>query len=1048
MDGTTTHGAGSLQDPERQKADLAQGEIEARYRILAEASPVILWARDAYGAPEFVNRAFRDFYGVTLAEAEATGWWPPVHPEDAPLFEKVALSAIREHKPFSAEARVRRADGEWRWMAAFGQPRFGEAGEFLGHVGVSVDVTDRKRAEEALRQSEKKLRVSVANAAIGFVVTTTEGCILEANPAYCAITGYGIEELRSIHPRQFIHPDDYAENQRQLDRMVAGEISDFVIENRYRRKDGDVVWVRKSTSVVRDALGEPQWEIVLVEDISKRKRAEELLRESEEHFRAFVTASSDVVYRTSPDWSELRELRGGEFVVPPGAPGHGWLEKFIHPDDRPRVVEVIREAIRTKGVFQLEHRVLQPDGSVGWTFSRAIPFVDACGAVMEWFGAASDITARKRADEALRESEERLRLFIEHAPAAVAMFDREMRYLVASRRFLGDFKLSLSDVLGRSHYEVFPEVPERWKQIHRRCLAGAVETCDEDPFPRADGTLDWVRWEIHPWHTAAGEIGGIILFSELITERKRAMEALRESEERFRLLVRGVKDCAIYMLAPDGTVSSWSAAAEQILGYGEEEIVGQHRRVFFTHEQVTAGRPQRDLEEALALGSSEEEGWRVRKDGSRFWANVLITALRDDGGRLRGFASVMRDFTVRKRAENALRESEERLRASEAALREADRQKNRFLATLSHELRNPLAPIRNSLHILDRAAPGGEQAKRAQAIIQRQIGQMTLLIDDLLDVTRIAHGKIQLRRERLDLDDLARRTVEDHRVVFARSDVLLEVLPAPAEVWVDGDRVRLAQVISNLLQNAVKFTPHGGRTTVSLQADSARGQAILTVRDTGAGIQPEMLPRLFQPFAQADATLDRSKGGLGLGLALVRGLVEMHGGSVSVASNGPGTGAAFSITLPLDVSAARVLPAWPDVGSAAPRRVLVIEDNQDAANSLREVLELDEHVVEVAYTGREGLEKVHAFHPDVVLCDIGLPEMDGYEVARRMRSDPELNRVALVAVSGYAQPEDVEMAREAGFDAHLAKPPSIDTLERALAEVGRDGVSSQRSPMD
>jgi PAS domain S-box-containing protein len=569
-----------------------------------------------------------------------------------------------------------------------------------------------------------------------------------------------------------------------------------------------------------------------------------------------------------------------------------------------------------------------------------------------------------------------------------------------------------------------------------------VETCDEDPFPRADGTLDWVRWEIHPWHTAAGEVGGIILFAELITERKRAMEALRESEERFRLLVRGVKDCAIYMLAPDGTVSSWSAAAELIFGYAEQEIVGQHRRVFFTHEQATAGRPQQGLDDALATGSFEEEGWRVRKDGSRFWANVLMTALRDGSGNLRGFANVTRDFTERKRVETALRESEERLLKSEAALREADRQKNQFLAILSHELRNPLAPIRNSLYVLDRAAPGGEQAKRAQAIIQRQIGQMTLLVDDLLDVTRIAHGKIQLQRERLDLNELAQSTVDDHRAAFARSAVRLDLIPATAEVRVDGDRVRLAQVIGNLLQNAVKFTPRGGKTTVSLQADSARGQAILNVRDTGAGIEPEMLPRLFQAFAQADATLDRSKGGLGLGLALVKGVVEMHGGSVSAASDGPGTGAAFTLTLPLDVTAARTLPAWPGLRSAAAaRRVLVIEDNEDAANSLREVLELGEHVVDVAYTGREGIEKAQAFHPDVVLCDIGLPGMDGYEVARTMRADPELSRVALVAVSGYAQPEDVETAREAGFDGHLAKPPSIDALERALAEVGREGMS-------
>ena len=231
--------------------------------------------------------------------------------------------------------------------------------------------------------------------------------------------------------------------------------------------------------------------------------------------------------------------------------------------------------------------------------------------------------------------------------------------------------------------------------------------------------------------------------------------------------------------------------------------------------------------------------------------------------------------------------------------------------------------------------------------------------------------------------------------------------------------------------------PESEPPLASVEADTTRGQAILTVRDTGTGIAPELLPRLFQAFSQADSTLDRSKGGLGLGLALVKGLVEMHGGSVSAASGGPGEGAAFTVALPLDVTAARIVPASSGRGVAAePRRVLVIEDNEDAANSLREVLELDEHVVEVAYTGREGIEKAHAFHPDVVLCDIGLPEMDGYEVARAMRADVDLSRVALVALSGYAQPEDVETARKAGFDAHLAKPPSIDTLERALAEVG------------
>jgi CheY-like chemotaxis protein/nitrogen-specific signal transduction histidine kinase len=377
--------------------------------------------------------------------------------------------------------------------------------------------------------------------------------------------------------------------------------------------------------------------------------------------------------------------------------------------------------------------------------------------------------------------------------------------------------------------------------------------------------------------------------------------------------------------------------------------------------------------------------------------------------------------------------------AAVAALREADRQKNQFLAMLSHELRNPLAPIRNSLYLLGRAAPGGEQSRHAHAVIERQVGQMTRLIDDLLDVTRVTRGKISLKREGLDLNDLVQHTVEDHRTLFSKGEIRLEVLPAPAEVRVNGDRVRLAQSIGNLLQNAAKFTPQGGATIVSVQADSARGEAVVTVRDTGSGIQPDMVPRLFHAFSQADSTLDRSKGGLGLGLALVKGISGMHGGSVSAASDGPGKGAEFTIRLPLDVAAARAISSQAEVPGVrgACRRALVVDDNEDAADTLREVLELGGHVVEVAYSGRAAIEKARAFHPDIVLCDIGLPEMDGYQVARTMRADPELRHVTLVAVSGYAQPEDVAAAREAGFEAHLAKPPSREALERVIATVGQ-----------
>jgi PAS domain S-box-containing protein len=574
--------------------------------------------------------------------------------------------------------------------------------------------------------------------------------------------------------------------------------------------------------------------------------------------------------------------------------------------------------------------------------------------------------------------------FYETAPAAFLVLapDRpRFTILAASEAYLRATKTS-RDIIGRGIFEVFPDDPDDPASTGRPARAS---------FERVlvTGAPDSMAVQKHSIRRPEAEGAGF--------------------DERY-----------------------WSPINTPVVGEDGEVLYIHHRVEDVTEfvRQKQKGAEQQAIADMMRTRAGEMESDVLRRAQELQESNRQLRAANEKLAQL--------DRERERRAEEKVREGTALLRENEAALREADRQKNQFLAMLSHELRNPLAPIRNSLYILDRAAPGGEQAKRAQAIIHRQIGQLTWLIDDLLDVTRITHGKIQLKRERLDLNELAHRTAEDHRAVFSKSDVRLEVLPAPAEVWVNGDRMRLAQVVSNLLQNAAKFTSHGGKATVSVASNPARGQALLTVRDTGCGIEPEMLPRLFHAFTQADATLDRSKGGLGLGLALVKGLVELHGGSVSAASDGPGKGAVFTITLPLDVMAARIVPLGPGVGgTAAPRRVLVIEDNEDAADSLREVLELLEHVVDVAYTGRNGIEKARAFHPDVVLCDIGLPEMDGYEVARIVRADPELGRMGLVALSGYAQPEDVEMAREAGFDAHLAKPPSIDALARALVEVGK-----------
>jgi two-component system CheB/CheR fusion protein len=386
------------------------------------------------------------------------------------------------------------------------------------------------------------------------------------------------------------------------------------------------------------------------------------------------------------------------------------------------------------------------------------------------------------------------------------------------------------------------------------------------------------------------------------------------------------------------------------------------------------------------------------------------------------------DVTKLKETEAALRQAVEERQRAEQALRDADRRKDEFLAVLSHELRNPLAPIRSSLHVLEHADVDADAAARAHEIIARQVGHLARLVDDLLDVTRIANGKLQVERRPMDLRELAQRTAEDHRGLFTAREVGFEVALPDEPLWVDGDATRLAQAIGNLLQNSAKFTSSGDSVRLSLEG--VEGFAVLRVRDTGVGIDPAMIPRLFQPFSQAETTLNRRLGGLGLGLALVKGLVETHGGKIDVWSGGKGAGTEVVVRLPLAAAPARseVAPA----AAPRPRRILVIEDNIDAAVSLQLALELEGHEVAVAHDGPQGIDRARRLKPEVVLCDIGLPDMDGYAVAKALRREPDLRDTLLVALTGYALPEDQRRAAEAGFEAHLTKPASVEGLEEVM----------------
>jgi signal transduction histidine kinase/ActR/RegA family two-component response regulator len=424
-------------------------------------------------------------------------------------------------------------------------------------------------------------------------------------------------------------------------------------------------------------------------------------------------------------------------------------------------------------------------------------------------------------------------------------------------------------------------------------------------------------------------------------------------------------------------------------------------------------------------------------DGTARFRHAAYVPIKGPTGKVTKVLAVGHDVTAERRLSEELRQQSE-------VLKEADRRKTEFLAVLSHELRNPLAPIRNCLFLLDRSLPGNHSARRVLAVLQRQTEHLTRLVDDLLDVTRISRGKIELQRARLDARDVARRTCDDVRIVFAQRGVGITYTQTPEPMWVDADGIRLAQMVGNLLNNALKFTQPGGQVDVIVGQHGGRCE--IRVRDTGLGIEAAELDRIFDPFMQTERTQKRVQGGLGIGLTLVRELALLHEGKVHALSAGPDQGAEFVLALPLVVApadAADPAAAGPQVATLS---ILIVDDNEDAGATLADLLALAGHSVRVVTTGQAGIDAASVHPPDALICDIGLPDRSGYEVIRTLRATPSASRVFAISLTGYAQPRDRQRAVEAGFDAHLAKPPSFDELNELLSTAAQKRGPTRPAP--
>jgi two-component system CheB/CheR fusion protein len=485
-------------------------------------------------------------------------------------------------------------------------------------------------------------------------------------------------------------------------------------------------------------------------------------------------------------------------------------------------------------------------------------------------------------------------------------------------------------------------------------------------------------------------------------------------EKRLAAITANSHD-AILVYTSDGTISEWLDGAVRLFGYSAAEMVGETVERMIPPELIEYHRA---IVDRVRRGESVEpfETTRICKDGSRVFVSVRISPIRNPNGEVIGISATDRDITD--------------LKETERRLLEADRQKNVFIAMLGHELRNPLSAICAASGILRVAGDDSENIERAERILERQTAHMTRLLDGILDLSRIIQGKIELKKEVVDLAETCRAVAEDVEYRTRDRDLSFEYELPNEPIWIEGDNVRLAQIVDNILSNAVKYSKDGA--SILLELKTSNQVAVLRVMDNGSGITPELLPHVFELFKQSDKSMDRAFGGLGIGLTLVRALTELHGGTATAFSEGQDKGAELRIELPTTLK----VPTGSQPSNGEPLgtlRVLVIEDNRDAADALQLVLELNGHDVLVCYDGPSGLSVAKQHQPDIVLCDLGLPEMSGFEVARAFRASRRLKKTRLIAMTGYGRAEDRARCLESGFDAHMTKPVDLDELHKMFA---------------